>query len=134
MCIWPRPSLVILAQQGYLRALPLSHQQLHAFSRNKQQQQRLMAQPNGFLRDYDLLFRQVTAGLIRHNYEFSEIHPHQTLKKLLLLLVQDFSEAELEQLIQCRHSMKYGYVDQASPLALTMLGQLLVVTSSAHVL
>ncbi len=74
--------------------------------------------------DYDLLFRQITRLLIAQGYDFSAKHPHQTLKKLVLMLNPLLSEYEISSLIECRHNVKYGHMNQASPQAQDTLGQL----------
>jgi hypothetical protein len=63
-----------------------------AQAKNEQWQHKLAKQKASFLVDYDLLFRQITRLLIAQGYDFSAKHPHQTLKKLVLMLNYSISE------------------------------------------
>ncbi|WP_297921992.1 hypothetical protein, partial [uncultured Agitococcus sp.] len=63
--------------------------------------------------------------LVAQGYDFSSLHPHQTLKKLLLLLDNNvYSDAELSHLVECRHNVKYGFMDKATPQAVAILADL----------
>lgn len=85
-----------------------------------------MNQPVGFLTQYDLLFRCLTQLLILQDYDFSNFHPHQTLKKLLLMLEGNvYSNAELHHLVECRHNLKYGFMVSPTPQAIKILNALL---------
>ncbi|MBL0231021.1 MAG: hypothetical protein IPP76_09565 [Moraxellaceae bacterium] len=132
MHIWPPAQLARLAQQGYLCLLATPTQQQQAQAKNEQWQHKLAKQKTSFLVSYDLLFRQITRLLIAQGYDFSTKHPHQTLKKLVLMLNYSISEIELNQLIECRHNVKYGYMNQASNQAQDTLAQLGQFLTSLH--
>ncbi|MCC6373650.1 MAG: hypothetical protein IT465_02395 [Moraxellaceae bacterium] len=132
MHIWPPAQLARLAQQGYLCLLATPIQQQQAQAKNEQWQHKLAKQKTSFLVSYDLLFRQITRLLIAQGYDFSTKHPHQTLKKLVLMLNYSISEIELNQLIECRHNVKYGYMNQASNQAQDTLAQLGQFLTSLH--
>jgi hypothetical protein len=121
---WPTASLARLAQQGYLSVLSTPAQKQSAQSKNAQWQRKLVNQTPSFLVRYDLLFRQMTQRLIMDGYDFSSLHPHQTLKKLLLMLDTPLSDYELTYLIECRHNVKYGFMDEATSEAQHSLTQL----------
>ena len=125
MTTWAANELKTLAQQGYLVYLPTPYLQQQANRKNQAWQHKLMNQPVSFLTQYDLLFRRLTQLLILQGYDFSNFHPHQTLKKLLLLLEGNlYSNAELSHLVECRHNLKYGFMDSPTPQAIKILDEL----------
>ncbi len=125
MATWPIASLEELSKQGYLVRLNTSLLQQQALQKNQSWQHKLMKQQASFLVDYDLLFRRITHLLVAQGYDFSSLHPHQTLKKLLLLLDNNvYSDAELSHLVECRHNVKYGFMDKATPQAVAILADL----------
>ena len=124
MTTWAANELKSLAQQGYLVYLPTPYLQQQASRKNQAWQHKLMNQAVSFLTEYDLLFRRLTQLLILQGYDFSNVHPHQTLKKLLLLETNVYSNAELSHLVECRHNLKYGFMDSPTPQAIALLDEL----------
>ncbi|MCB1674161.1 MAG: hypothetical protein KDI00_05800 [Pseudomonadales bacterium] len=125
MTTWSKHHLNTLAKQGYLVPLHSVDLQQQASRKNQAWQHKLMNQAVSFLTEYDLLFRRLTQLLILQGYDFSNVHPHQTLKKLLLLLETNiYSNAELSHLVECRHNLKYGFMDSPTPQAIALLDEL----------
>lgn len=125
--LWQDTLLLTLLHEGGLFRLGSHFAQQNAHFANQQWSQRIQWKPASFLRDYDLLFRQVTHGLISKGYAFSAEHPHQTLKQLLLAYGETI--ADIDNMIACRHALKYSQISHANPSAIATLQRLLQVTA-----
>ena len=118
--------LLELVKQGLLLPLTSDDAQQKAHSANQEWLERIQAQPVSFLRDYDLLFRKVTDELINKGYDFSMKHPHQTLRKILIKYSAPTDE--IDNMISCRHALKYHRIEHANPAAIVTLQKLLQTT------
>ena len=115
-----------LVKQGFLLSLNSHDAQQKAHSANQEWLERIQAKPVSFLRDYDLLFRKVTDELINKGYDFSMKHPHQTLRKILIKYSAPTDE--IDNMISCRHALKYHRIEHANPAAIATLQKLLQTT------
>lgn len=93
-------------------------------ARNDDWEDRLLRRADGYLRDYDLLFRRVTRCLLAQGLEVGEHHPHRTLSAVLAA-IGDVPVAEIEIMIRHRHALKYDPMTPPDPQALLVLRLLL---------
>ncbi len=95
------PFLHQLVQSGHLLPGPTRHSQ----EREQSSKERLERLPNRtYLQNYDLLFRYVNLWLGKRGYELSNRQPHQVLARVCAFLD---STAAVQEMIRCRHAMKY---------------------------
>lgn len=73
--LWQDTLLLTLLHEGGLFRLGSHFAQQNAHCANQQWSQRIQRKPVSFLRDYDLLFRQVTHGLRRRLRQKQSTHP-----------------------------------------------------------
>lgn len=57
-----------------------------------------------YLQDYDLLFRYVSLWLVQQGYELTNSQPHQVLARVCEQFV---SRAQVQEVVRCRHALKY---------------------------
>ena len=109
----PLPDSMIrkLTDAGSLRRLGACEKE-QAAERNNTWEARLMRQPRDYLRDYDLLFRQLTRYLQAQGLDVGERHPHQMLATVLQHASPESPE-HIRDMIRQRHELKYGR--QATP-------------------
>jgi hypothetical protein len=73
--------------------------------REKQSLVRLQGLPaRTYLQNYDLLFRYVSRWLLNREYELTGKQPHQVLARVC---EQFASRTQIEEMIRCRHELKY---------------------------
>lgn len=94
-----------LLRSGGLRRVD-SRAAEQAAARNDAWEDRLRRLPDGYLRDYDLLFRQVTRYLLAQGLDVGQHHPHRTLATILSLLGRATTK-DIETMIRHRHALKY---------------------------
>lgn len=81
-----------------------------------------------YLQEYDLLFRYVSLWLVEQGYELTNKQPHRVLTQVC---EQFMSHPQVQEVIKCRHALKY---DGSTPTsqAISTLSKLIQLLSSAH--
>lgn len=91
---------------GEKKAIRLQQEQQHL--------NRLKAQENGYLNQYDQLFRYVNLALLDAGYDLTNHQPHQVLKAVCL---QYGSVSEVNEMVQHRHALKKRITFDVLPTA-----------------
>lgn len=94
-----------LLRSGGLRRVD-SRDAEQSAARNDAWEARLRRLPDGYLRDYDLLFRQVTRYLLAQGLDVDQHHPHRTLAAILGHL-GGVTAKDIEAMVRHRHALKY---------------------------
>jgi hypothetical protein len=70
-----------------------------------------------YLQQYDLLFRWVSRWLLAQGYALTNHQPHQ----VLAAVCQQFVEStQVQELVRCRHSLKYDHVPPSAASQATL--------------